>query len=404
MKPQRLIPPLAVIESGLFPGAADPATDPVGHADLLSPPADESASLVSDATHTPVPASLRRLMAQRVQAAQHRAANSTAPLQPGQIRWIASAADRPVSLLVASLERGKVQGWIVASETLYASHEDWLVQDSDMGSDTDDKSPAGSAVPPDPRCAMVQLWNRAELSAAQLGGCAGQICARAFLQLTQVASRLDAPSANLIAVEPQPGRFGLFEDAHGVGYVCGTPLGTRESGDPRLHYRYLYLQFSQQLQRQARIAIAVDSSAVPPANRPPEHTQSGEPARGKAANMPFWRLPGLWRGAGLAAALMLAVVLPMRLWQADTGSGLRGVSTSNFGMSARFTVMDIYFSATAPAAGITELLREARGRVISAPTESGAWRIAVDKDHLDAARALFAASPLVVTFDKASQP
>jgi hypothetical protein len=277
------------------------------------------------------------------------------------------------------VEGERAQGWIIASEALYASHEDWLLQDDDMDA------------PPDPRCAMVQLWNGVELSSTQLGERVGQLSGPAFARLSQVAAQLDSPPASLLATAPQPGRFGMY-DGGGVAYVCGTPLGARDSGDPRLHYRYLYLRFSQQLQRQRHGGTAT-------AARLPTPVQALE-----AANMPFWRLPGTWRGAGLAAALLLAVVLPLRLWQPDAPSEVRGAGTqaSNFGMPARFRVMDVHFSATATLPGITTLLRQAQGRIISGPTETGAYRIAIDRDQAEAARDLLAASPLVVTLEKAT--
>jgi len=299
------------------------------------------------------------------------------------------------------LDNGLAQGWIVASESLYASRDDWLLQDSDQEK------------PPDPRCPMVQLWNRVEVSQAQLAGLAGTLTSMAFSQLSAVAVRLEASPAELQSTAVQPGRFGLHEfngddDRYErLAYVCGTSLGSLESGDPRLHYRYLYLLFAQQLQRHSAVAVVVaaTNNGQPDARRPRPMAEKNE---AEAANMSFWRLPGTWQGAGVSAVLMLAVVLPLRLWQPDTSSVVRGVEpgpalSSNFGQPERFTVMDIHFSAEAPIGNIAALLGQVRGRIISGPTETGAWRVAIDNDHIDAARALLATSPSVVTFDNAKQ-
>lgn len=403
MKAHHLIPALQVIESGLFPNRVARR----GTAVELTEPAAEGAPGSGTTFITP---SLKQLMARRAGAAQplaDRTASDEASqdLVVGQIRWITSAdaqtIDWPVALLVASLGNRLAQGWIVASESLYASRDDWLLQDSDLEK------------PPDPRCTMVQLWNPVEVSQDGLGGSAGTLTSMAFSQLLAVAARLEASPADLQATAVQPGRFGLHEfnsadDPRGrVAYVCGTSLGNPESGDPRLYYRYLYLLFAQQLQRQRALAAA------------PAAMKHGHPASGhrqlmagkkaaEAANTPFWRLPETWRGVGIAAALIFAVVLPLRLWQQDTASVERGVEpgpapASNFGQPARFTVVDIHFSADTPIGSVAALMGQIGGRIISGPTETGAWRVGIDDAHIDTARALLASSRWVVTFDKAKQ-
>jgi len=402
MNTPHLIPALHVIESGLFPhhvAARGPAIETTNPADVGS----------SGSGTTAITPSLELLMAMRAAAAQalaNRSALSPAnqPVEVGQIRWIAPAMEAaiawPVALLIASLANGLAQGWIVSSETLYASRDDWLLQSEDQDH------------PPDPRCAMVQLWNMVEVPQAQLQGVAGTLTSTAFLKLSKVAARLAASPAELQSTEVQPGRFGLHEligDDHlhqRLAYVCGTSLGSLESGDSRLYYRYLYMLFAQQLQRSSRVgrAFAAHSDAHSAAARP--HELGARTA--EAANTPFWRLPGTWQGAGVVAALVLAVVAPILLWQSDTASIERGVGpepapSSNFGQPERFTIVDIHFSTDAPVGSVSALLRQVGGRIVAGPTETGAWRASIRNDQIDAARALLSNSALVVTFDNARQ-
>ena len=347
-----LIPALKVIESGLFPDALPPGA---GATDT------EAISAPDDVPQVPpISADMRQLMARRVES-NARTAGVNVPLQPGQIRWLRAApgSEWPLAMLVGAAHGPRVQGWLVASEALYASPQDWLLQDTELRTAAD------------PRCAMVQLWNPLDLNitnANPLGNCAGELTAEAFRQLGRVARQIHRPAMSPVGVNPIPGRFGLH-DIDGVAFVCGSPLGPFRSSDVRHRYRYLYLLWVQQLQR-----------------------QHGSP---EAANLPFWHRPDTWRGAGLAAVLMLAVALPLS-WlpvtkisiqsQTET-SGTRSASkpTSNFGLSDRFVVMDVQFSRTATLRDITTLLKNAQAEIVAGPLDSGAYRVAFDIAQRDTA-------------------
>ena len=368
-----LIPALAVIESGLFPDALQLG---VGAADAQA--SFETAP--ADVEQTPMSAHIRQLIARRVGSARPSPEVNTPP-QAGQIRWLRATpgSEWPLAVLVSAADGPRVQGWLVASEALYASPEDWLLQDTELRTELD------------PRCAMVQLWNPLDMDirgASPLGDCAGELTPEAFRQLGRVASQIHHPTAHLVGIAPTPGRFGLRE-IDGMAFVCGSPLGLRPSSDARHRYRYLYLLWAQQLQRQ--------------------HGSETDVALPKAANLPFWRRPDTWRGAGLAAVLMLAVALPVS-WlpvtdtQTET-SGTRSAAqpTSNFGLSDRFVVMDVQFSRTATLRDITALLQNAQAEIVAGPLDSGAYRVAFDMAHRDLALSRLDNPDLVVSLRPAER-
>ncbi|MFM9900958.1 MAG: hypothetical protein ACKVOT_08075 [Polaromonas sp.] len=347
-----LIPALKVIESGLFPDALHPGA---GATDTEATPTADDALQVP-----PLSANMQQLMVRRVES-NARTSDVNMPLQPGQIRWLQAApgSEWPLAMLVGATHGPRVQGWLVASEALYASPQDWLLQDTELRTAAD------------PRCAMVQLWNPLDLDitvANPLGNCAGELTAEAFSQLGSVALQIHRPAVSPVGVAPAPGRFGLH-DIDGVAFVCGSPLGPRPSSDVRHRYRYLYLLWAQQLQRQ--------------------HGSPAAAALPAAANLPFWRRRDTWRGAGLAAVLMLAVALPLSwlsVTDTDTSSTRNaGQPTSNFGLSDRFVVMDVQFSRSATLRDITDLLQTAQAEIVAGPLDSGAYRVAFDIAQRDTA-------------------
>ena len=62
----------------------------------------------------------------------------------------------------------------------------------------------------------------------------------------------------------------------------------------------------------------------------------------------------------MAAAVILGVMLPKRLWLGNTYTDIRSVPTPYFDQSTRFKVMDIYFSATVSADGIETLMHDGK--------------------------------------------
>ncbi len=388
-----LTPTLATIERSLFglddttPGP-DPADDPTlvqpGEADPVEPgPGLRSM--------------IERRAAAALGAARHAAATTAQDLpRPGTIWWLHPPAhcDAAVALLVSAASRHSgVQGWLVAPETAYASHRDWVLQEEDV---------EGAAL--DPRLGMVQLWNPLHVWPQALEAQATCVTPPALQAMLAVARE---PVA-LPAAQPAPGRIGLVE-SRGVAWVCGTPLGDARN-DPRHRYQDLYRTLAARLARQsatpaandgtlaaadARAQVFASAAAAGPSGHEPLRTLRAAAPRDTAT---WLRRPKLsadfLRGAGVAAALLLAIGLPLALRKpAVAPSATRGIVAPQAAVT-----FEVHFAADATLSQIGALLRQAGLQLAGGPDASDAYLLRASAAQAAKTRRVLDASPLVVSW------
>ena len=375
MKFGALTPTLATIERGLF--------GQVGHEPAAQEFSGEQASPVVAG------AALRAMIARRAAAASANPADAGSEPAAGDFWWLqlGAGAEQAVAVLVRHVAADAVQGWLVAGETAYASDRDWVLQHED------------AQAPLDPRLGMVQLWNAVSVGRQRLAGRAGRMTAMAFSALAQISKDAVTPGD----VGPAPGRVGLIE-THGVAWVCGTPLGT---ADPRRAYQDLY----------ARLAgmMALRHADAPGAVRGDPSTQAANDASpdrvvdiaAHRRQRRAWLNGDFWRGAGIAATLLLAVGIPYTRMLQRTGAGgeeqvvqnpvveMRGLG--HLSPAVRF---DVHFVGTATVAEVTALLQVSRMRIASGPGPDGAYVVSVAAANAATAEKALEGSRLVVIWSE----
>jgi hypothetical protein len=359
MKFGALTPTLATIERGLF-GQAHP-----------EPPAPELSG--DEAAPVEIGDALRAMIARRAAAARAPRAVAGAQAVAGDFWWLHldAGVEQAVALLVRKVEDDAVQGWLVAGETAYASDRDWVLQQED----------AQAAL--DPRLGMVQLWNAVTVPRHRLFEPAGSMAAKAFAELAQVAGAAVTPAS----AGPAPGRIGLV-DTDGVAWVCGTPLGT---SDPRRAYQALYARLAGMIA--VRPADAPDASPPAPSAAAANDAAPGHGIDIAARRTPrrAWRNGDFWRGAGIAAALVMAVGLPYTRMLQRTGPGGQDRVVAMRGLSQPTTAVlfDVHFVGTATVADVTALLQASGLNIASGPAPDGAYVLsATAADAASAAKAL----------------
>lgn len=220
----QLVPALTVIESNLFPPVADLTCAPEAWAEV-----DFSAAV------PPLPAQLAAMIAARVDTAAHFAAQSP---RPGVI--VRLRAPHALTVLLTAATSTGWQGYVVTSETDYATAADVLVE------------PDAAC---DPQAALVQTWNDLTIQTTMIDTIIGELSAAQRASIADIATewrteqRLDAVAA--------PGMLWQRATASDQLVVTGTPLGS--ANDPRRRYQALY----------RAAALRVQSAASAPATAPP---------------------------------------------------------------------------------------------------------------------------------------
>ena len=370
MKFGALTPTLATIERGLF-GQAHP-----------EPPAQELSG--DEAAPVEIGDALRAMIARRAAAA--RAQRAVAGAQPvaGDFWWLHLDADaeQAVALLVRQVADDAVQGWLVAGETAYAGDRDWVLQQDD----------AQAAL--DPRLGMVQLWNAVTVPRHRLLEPAGNMMPKAFAELARVANAAVTPAS----VRPAPGRIGLIE-TDGVAWVCGTPLGTP---DPRRAYQALYARLAGMIA--VRPADAPDASRTAPSTAAANDAAPGHgiDIAARRTQRRAWRNGDFWRGAGIAAALVIAVGIPYTRMLQRTGPGGqdRVVDMRGLGRPTTAVLFDVHFVGTATVADVTALLQASGLSIASGPGPDGAYVVSAAAADAATAEQALDRSGLVVTWTR----
>ena len=393
-----LTPTLATIERALF-GQDDttPGADSADDATLAQP---------DDAEPVEPGPGLRSMIERRAAAAvvaarQPAAAAGHELPRPGTIWWLRPPAQSgaAVALLVSAASRDfGAQGWLVAPETAYASHRDWVLQDEDI---------EGAAL--DPRLGMVQLWNSLRVPLPLLDAPAIGVTPQALQSILAVARE---PAAGP-AAPAAPGRIGLVESG-GVAWVCGTPLGETRN-DPRHRYQQLYRTLAARLAQRSATPAANDGSlpatdaralasasaaqARPPAHDPTRSVPAAAPHGSATARRRARPSADFWRGAGVAAALALAVGLPLALRRpAVAPSATRGLSIPQAAVT-----FEVHFADTATLTQIGALLRQARLQLVGGPDASDAYRLRGAAAQAATARRALDTSPLVVSWAQSAR-
>ncbi len=372
MKFGALTPTLATIERGLF-GQAD--HEPAAH-DLGG---DEASPIEAGAA-------LRAMIARRAAAASANPDAAGSEPAAGEFWWLQldAGAGQAVAVLVRHGDADAVHGWLVASETAYAGDRDWVLQHDDVQE------------PLDPRLGMVQLWNAVTVARQRLVERAGRMTAKAFSELEQVSNAVGTPGS----VGPAPGRVGLIE-THGVAWVCGTPLGTP---DPRRAYQELYARCAGTIA--LRSADTPGSSADEPSTEAAsDGSRDGVVDIGaRRTQRRAWASGDFWRGAGIAATLVLAVGIPYTRMLQRAGSGSEDQVVQNhqvvemrgLGVQSRAVRFDVHFVGSATVAEVTALLQVSRMRIASGPGPDGAYVLSVDAANAAAAEKALDGSRLVL--------
>lgn len=246
-----LSPPLSVIEENLFGPSPElllqlaraPGTVPPGlraaveaeprYAETLDALRQPDPVTIDPETPAPeMPAWLRERIAQRCQA---RAAHFPSQPAPGQIRLVEQVIGphgpldwdlpRPLAICLDSPYpecRDLWYGWLVTSETDYATYWDVLLEETDE--------------PCDPLAGMIQLWNPTYCYLPSARRVVGQLSAERLAAVRAVAAEFlsgEAPD-----VTARPGRIAARETLGQRVVTTGTPLGAAD--DPRWRYRTLY--------------------------------------------------------------------------------------------------------------------------------------------------------------------
>ena len=265
---RQLLPPLNVIEAGLFepspeliqrwaldgadlPPASRAALDanPDAHAmaDVLRrPPDDDAFGDLPDQGAVVLPAHLAamidaraRLSALQLDARPRpglmlRVDQATAP--SGPTGWDMA---QPLAVLLSEpTEHPDVwYGWLLASDTDYACTWDLLLEDDDG--------------PVDPMAAMVQAWNPVHLYVPSAAAVLGELSAQRLAAVRDLALELLEADDDAAAADPGTLVQRVTQDGHLV--LTGTPLGAAD--DPRWRYQELYFAAADLLRDLARQAI-----------------------------------------------------------------------------------------------------------------------------------------------------
>ena len=357
-----LTPTLATIERDLF-GVDDAGqgSDSAHDADAVGAPVEMGPAL-------------RAMIARRAAAAQGSAATDASAPALGDMWWLRLDGDSSAAILIREVTPQRVQGWLVAGESAYAADRDWVLQEDEV---------EGAL---DPRAAMVQLWNSVAVARDRLESPVGRMTEQAFHDLVQVAQ---APAVDN-GSGPVPGRVGLVETA-GVAWVSGTPLG---ESDPRRSYQEIYARLAATIA--LRPAASPKVGPVADASLPGNVVDLGA-RRDKRRS---WLNGDFWRGAGIAAALVLAVGVPFTRMQQQAGSGDEGASAQWRGIptSGKTVLFDVHFSGSATLDAMTAFLQASHMNLVSGPAGDGAYVVAVKAADAAQARKTLDGSGLVVVW------
>ena len=349
----KLWPPLPVIESNL--------------GELAESEVSSARPTISDSEAMPhttavMPDFIQALVARRV-AAQS-AGFAVAPTA-GQVRVSGEirAADghtvkrlrKPFAVLLDTKAEGDLwSGWLVTSETDYASYWDMLLDHRDE--------------PFDPLAGMVLIWNPVRCLLPSDSRALAQLSAERMEAVRELAR--DFNSHATIDDKPRPGFIGARSTSSGVVVLTGTVLG--DAHDPRRTYQTLYQRLGQEVTQ----ALQASNVAVLAPRK-----QS------------MWMKPAL----AIAATILLVqgIVIQQLLGPRPPGGSESGDLTRGIPVQLDGVLLDIFFKPTAQEMQIRKLLSQVRGKIVSGPGENGDYQIAIPRDKSEEAIITLSRSEIV---------
>lgn len=335
-----LWPPLSVIESDLAEAVAETS----------SPPAcKETIDEVGAKTHTTaiMPDFMQAMVARKVAAQSAEFAETPTA---GQVRATSQIIDaegkpgkrlnKPYAILLDQNESGDVwRGWMVASETDYASYWDMLLDDRDL--------------PFDPLAGMVQIWNPVRCRLPADSRPIAQLSAERLEAVRDLARDFGTPQS--IDDTPRPGFVAPRHASSGAVVLAGTLLG--DAHDLRRAYQTLYLELAQEISR-----------AVQPSN----------------VSVLKPKKPLLWMKPALAIAATVLLVQGIVIQQllGPHAPGLPSEDlTRGLVVPQDKLLINVYFKPTAQEMQIRKLLNDVKGRIVSGPGEHGEYQILIAKEQ-----------------------
>ncbi|MDM8561064.1 hypothetical protein [Candidatus Parabeggiatoa sp. HSG14] len=223
-----LWPPLAVIKGNLLA-----QTEP------LQPQKEELVSdteKIAEVEVPPMPAFLKELVQKRINT---QAATFSPIPTPGQILVINIDQEKskkdnrfaPVTVLINKSTKNKKiwTGWMVASETDYASYWDMLLEPEDE--------------PFDPLAGMIQVWNPVEIAIPSMPKVLAELKLARLQAVRAIAEEYEKrilPNDE----ESLPGRIAPRDTLGELSVLTGTWLGN-EKTDPRCEYQGLYREVAE---------------------------------------------------------------------------------------------------------------------------------------------------------------
>lgn len=353
-----LWPPLEAIKASLAGVTPDEQKERPA---ALAPVPNGDTSMQQDSAA--MPAFMKSLIARRVAA---QSATFSTALMAGQIRTCEEVRDstgsivkhlhKPVAFLLdQQIAKNQWSGWLVASETDYASYWDMLLDDRDQ--------------PFDPLAGMVQIWNPIRCVVASDSRVLGQLSSERLGAARQLA--LDFMAGQMIGDTPRPGHVAMRGTSDGVTVLTGTPLGSNR--DPRRDYQRLYQTFAQEM---SGTVVSSNVSVLPP--------------KKKSA----WFNPAF----AIAATIVLAQAVVISHLVKDRGmpGGQSPADlTREMPTSREKLLVEVFFKPSATESDIRKLLQRIKGSIVNGPGEYGEYRVAIPKDDAKEAMRTIASSGVV---------
>ena len=345
---RNLWPPINVIESNLQGRAGEP----------LHFPDKEATTEASSPANSEMPAFLRDKIRRRVSS---RMAKFDATPKAGQIwRFDGNAENTaPLSVLLNELnEPGRWQGWLAASETDYATHQDVLLEPQDE--------------PFDPIAGMVQTWNPVMVDVSKGSRVLAQLGESRLNAIREVAQGQceEGGAARAGFVAP-------LKTRSGATVLAGTRIAHPE--DPRRHYQTLY--------RNAALRLVKQGAAQPSAQ-----IVSLQDKRRQ------------WRNIGwaLAASVVLAqaAIIANLLRDQHNASIEEQINKSTEYRAIpqppeNFVYIEVYFKPDAKEIDIRKMLTKLNATIVDGPGEFGQYRVKVKAGTEQAAVKVLQGSGLV---------
>lgn len=302
-----------------------------------------------------MPAFLRDKIRQRVSS---RTAQFASQPQAGQI-WRFDGTEEsaaPLCVLLNNLQgEHNWQGWLVASETDYATDRDVLLEPQDE--------------PFDPLAGMVQTWNPLTVDIRLGSRVLAQLAAHRLAGIREVAAGQCESGGGA-----RPGFVAPLKTNSGATVLAGTRISHPE--DPRHRYQSLYRTAAQSLAQQQTTAKII----------------------------PLQSRQRVWRNVGwsIAASILLvqaAVIANLMRSQPDTSveeqinqaSEYRAVPQA----PASYSYLEVYFKPDAREVEIRKLLTRLNASIADGPGEFGQYRVKVKAGAVQDAISKIQASGLV---------